>query len=336
MFPGGPNWKKIIMDKFPSRSNLTIHFSHVAYRLSERFALRETGINHFQTWNADDTAARIGEGHVAVLSGLWNDGLLEAANRLQFIQVPAAGYDQFSLQALKSRGVRLANGAGVNKNAVSEHALGLILSFTRLLHTGRDRQRECYWRAMISDLGAREDELGGKTLLIYGLGSIGSRLAKLARVLDMHVIGIKRDTTIHDGSCHEVRDAGTFLRSLPQADFVVLTCPLTSQTANIVNAEALASMSPNAYLINVARGGCVDQQALVAALEKKQLAGAGIDTTVEEPLASNSPLWGLENVIITPHTAGETRRYEDNVIDILLKNLDRLWTGKSSLVNEVI
>ena len=164
------------MDNFPSRENLNIHFAHVAYRLAERFALRATGINHFQTWNAEDTAARIGDGHVAVMSGLWNDTLIDNAAKLKFIQVPAAGYNQFGLDTLKSRGVLLCNGAGVNKNAVSEHALGLMLSFTRHLHTGRDNQHQHFWRAMISDLSTREDELGEKTLLIYGL-------ARLARGL---------------------------------------------------------------------------------------------------------------------------------------------------------
>ena len=257
------------MTNFPSPSNLTIHISHVAYRLSERFALRETGINHFQTWDADDTSARIGEADVVVLSGLWNDGLLETAGQLKFIQVPAAGYDQFGLEALKTRGVRLANGAGVNKNAVSEHALGLMLSFTRHLHTGRDRQHQQHWRGMISDLSTREDELGGKILLIYGLGGIGSRLAMLGRALDMRVIGIKRDTVNHDGSCHDVCPPSDFMGLLPSADFVVLTCPLTTDTADVINTQALAVMSPSAYVINVARGGCVDQPALVKAPRRK-------------------------------------------------------------------
>ena len=321
---------------FPSHSTLTIQFAHVAYRLAERFALRDTSVNHFQTWNAEDTLARIGEADVLVLSGLWNDLLLAPASRLQFIQVPAAGYDQFGLEALKTRGVRLANGAGVNKNAVSEHALALILSFTRHLHTGRDRQHERHWRGMISDLSMREDELLGKTLLIYGLGEIGSRLAKLGRALDMRVIGVKRDTANHDGSCHEVCPPGDFPALLPGADFVVLTCPLTAETANLIDTKALEAMSPDAYLINVARGGCVDQPALVKALEDSQIAGAGIDTTTEEPLPGDSPLWGFENVVLTPHTAGETRRYEDNVIDILLDNLERLWNGETTLVNQVI
>ena len=247
------------MDSFPARSTLTIHFAHVAYRLAERFALRETGIEHFQTWNAEDTSARIGAADVVVLSGLWNDALLETASRLRFVQVPAAGYDQFGLDALRARGIRLANGAGVNKNAVSEHALGLMLSFTRHLHTGRDRQHRREWRGMISDLAIREDELGGKTLLIYGLGGIGSRLARLARVLDMRVIGIKRDITNHDGSCHEVHPPGDLMDLLPGANFVALTCPLTTETTNLIDAKALAVMSPGAYLINVARGGCVDE-----------------------------------------------------------------------------
>lgn len=324
------------METFPSRANLTIHFSHVSYRLSERFALRDTGINHFQTWNAEDTSARIGEADVVVLSGLWNDTLLKSATNLKFIQVPAAGYDQFGLDALKARGIRLANGAGVNKNAVSEHALGMMLSFTRHLHTGRDRQHQRHWRGMISDLSTREDELREKTLLIYGLGGIGSRLAKLGRALEMRVIGIKREIKKHDGSCHQVCPPSDFPHLLPDADFVVLTCPLTSETANLIEAKALAAMSPNAYLINVARGGCVDQRALAHAREQGQIAGAGIDTTVDEPLDARSPLWAFENVIITPHTAGETRRYEDNVIDVLLENLQRLWANETSLLNQVI
>ena len=229
----------------------------------------------------------------------------------------AAGYDRFGLDALRERGVPLANGSGVNRNAVSDHAMALLLALARHVHTGRDRQREHVWRGMISDLGRREEELAGKTMLIYGLGSIGSRLARLARAFDMSVIGIKRDVANHDGSADEVRSPDRFLESLDEADVVVLTCPLTPQTENLVDADALERMKPGAYLINVARGGCVNEPDLVAALERGAIAGAGIDTVWEEPLAPDSPLWDFENALITPHTAGETRQYEDNVVDIL-------------------
>ena len=323
-------------NRLPSDDTLVIHFAHVAYRLAERFALRETGIEHFQTWSRDDTRARIAEGHVLVLSGLWSDDMLDAATNTRFVQVCAAGYERFALDALRERGVRLANGSGVNRNAVSDHAMALLLALVRQVHTGRDRQREHVWRGMISDLGRREEELAGKTMLIYGLGSIGSRLARLARAFDMTAIGIKRDVANHDGSADEVRSPDRFRESLAEADVVVLTCPLTPQTENLVDADALGRMKPGAYLINVARGGCVNEPDLVAALQRDAIAGAGIDTTREEPLSADSPLWDLENALITPHTAGETRRYEDNVVDILIENVRRLQRGEDVLVNGVV
>ena len=322
--------------RLPGDDTLVIHFAHVAYRLAERFALRETGIEHFQTWSREDTLARIAEGHVLVLSGFWSDTMLDQTVNLRFVQVCAAGYDRFGLDALRARGVRLANGSGVNRNAVSDHAMALLLALARHVHTGRDRQRAHQWRGMISDLGRREEELAGKTMLIYGLGAIGSRLARLARAFDMTVIGIKRDTANHDGSADDVRPPDRFLESLAEADVVALTCPLTPQTENLIDAAALARMKPGAYLINVARGRCVNEPDLVAALERGVIAGAGIDTTWEEPLAPESALWDFENALITPHTAGETRQYEDNVVDILIENIRRLQRGEDALINAIV
>ena len=320
----------------PGDDRLVVHFAHVAYRLAERFALRGTGIEHFQTWSLDDTIERLAEGHVLVVSGFWSGEMLELAANVRFIQVCAAGYDQFDLDALRTRGVRLASGSGVNRNAVSDHAMALLLALVRHIHTGRDRQREHVWRGMISDLGRREDELDGKTLVVYGLGGIGSRLARLATAFGMKVIGIKRDTANHDGSAAHVRSADRFLESLAEADAVALTCPLTPQTENLIDSAALARMKPDAYLINVARGRCVNEPDLIAALERGAIAGAGIDTTAEEPLDPDSPLWDFENVLLTPHTAGETRKYEDNVVGILIENVHRLQRGESDLVNAIV
>ena len=114
--------------RLPGDDTLVIHFAHVAYRLAERFALRGTGIAHFQTWSREDTLARVAEGHVLVLSGFWSDEMLDQAANLRFIQVCAAGYERFGLDALRGRGVRLANGRGVNRNAVSDHAMALLLA----------------------------------------------------------------------------------------------------------------------------------------------------------------------------------------------------------------
>ena len=320
---------------FPTRSELTIQFAHVAYQLADQFARRHTGIDHFQTWSREETADRIGEADILVTSGFWTNSLIGTATKLKLIQVCAAGYEQFDLEALHAKRIRIANGRGVNVNAVSEHALSLMLSFTRQLHTARDRQHRREWRGMVSDIPKREDELSGKTLLVYGLGAIGSRLAHLGKIFDMHVIGIKRDVSNNDGTAHELHPPERLHELLPHADFVVLTCPLTPETKNVINEAALRAMSPRGYLINVARGGCVDEKALVGALSAGEIAGAGIDVTIDEPLAKNSPLWEIENLLLTPHTGGETQAYEDNVIDLLITNLERLWRGESKLVNQL-
>jgi phosphoglycerate dehydrogenase-like enzyme len=318
----------------PRKEDLTICFAHGAYRMAERFAARGTGIKHFQVHTLDELTARVGEADVVSVSMMWRNELIAKAPKLAFIQSISAGTDQYDRDALKAAGIRVASAQGVNANAVSEHAMALILALARKIHTGRDNQHKKFWRGMISDIAQREDELGGKTLLIVGLGTIGSRLAQLAKAFGMRVIGTKRDVSKGAGAADEVVAQDQLLKRLPEADIVALTCPLTPQTQGLINAQAFAAMKPSAFLINVARGKVVDEPALIAALTDKRIAAAGIDCTVEEPLPASSPLWTLENALITPHTAGETQRYEENVIDLLVENLDRLWRGEAKLVNE--
>jgi phosphoglycerate dehydrogenase-like enzyme len=152
--------------------------------------------------------------------------------------------------------------------------------------------------------------------VIFGLGGIGSRLAKLAKAFAMRVIGIKRDPSKGYEAADTVFATGEFKTVLPQADFTALTCPLTKETENVIDADALSRMK-KVCLFDAARGRCVDEAALIKALRDTTIAGAGIDVTVEEPLPASSPLWDFPNVLITPHTAGETRRYEENVLNIL-------------------
>lgn len=324
------------MRQIPRKEDLTICFAHVAYRMAERFALRGSGIKHFQVGTLDEFTRRIAEADVVSVSMMWRNELIARAPKLAFIQSISAGTDQYDREALKAAGIRLASAHGVNAEAVAQHAMALILGLARQLHLGRDNQRKRHWRGMISDLSQREDELGGKTLLIVGLGRIGSRLAALARAFGMRVIATKRDVSQGAGTADAVFAQDRLLASLPEADIVALTCPLTPETQNLIDAHALAAMKPSAFLINVARGRVVDEPALIAALAGGRIAGAGIDCAVEEPLPASSPLWALDNAIITPHTAGETRRYEDNVIDLLVENLDRLWRGEGELRNHVV
>jgi phosphoglycerate dehydrogenase-like enzyme len=324
------------MTAFPSRETLTICFAHVAYQMQAQFDRRKTGVACFQAWSRDDLDRRIGEADVLVISGLWRNDLLERARKLRFIQSIGAGTDQFSRELLTARGVRLASARGVNARAVSDHAMALILALTRRLPEARDNQAKKVWRGMIGDLSQREDELGGKTLIVVGIGAIGDRLAKLGTAFDMRVIGIRRDPAKGKGSADSVHGLSELKGVLPQADFVALTCPLTKETENLIDEDALRGMKRSAFLVNCARGRCVDEMALIRALESGVIAGAGIDVTAEEPLSPSSPLWAMENAFITPHTAGETRKYEDNVLDILEQNLEGLWRGEATLRNQIL
>jgi phosphoglycerate dehydrogenase-like enzyme len=320
----------------PDKDRLSICFAHVAYRLQERFAALATGVGSFEVRDAEALSARIGEADVLVVSGLWNHGLLARTTRLRFIQAIGAGTDQFPRDELARRSIRLASARGVNGRAVAEHAMALMLALSRRLPEGRDNQAKRVWREMIGDLSQREDELAGKTLLIVGLGDIGGRLARLAKAFDMRIVGLRRDPALGHGAADAVHPMADLLRLLPEADVVALTCPLTPETENLIDAAALARMKPSAYLINVARGRVIDEPALIETLSARRIAGAALDVTVEEPLPPSSPLWGMEHVLITPHTAGETRRYEDNVIEILRDNLERLWRGEPELRNQIV
>ena len=189
---------------------------------------------------------------------------------------------------------------------------------------------------MATDPAAREDEVAGKTLLIVGFGRIGARLAHIAKALEMRVIGIRRDPSAGGGPADAVYAQDRLADVLPEADFIALTCPLTPETTGLIGERALTLMKPTAVLINVARGAVVDEPALIEALQAGRIAAAGLDVTAEEPLPESSPLWTMRNVLLTPHIAGDTHRYEERVLDILMENLDRLARGETRLRNEVV
>jgi D-2-hydroxyacid dehydrogenase (NADP+) len=321
---------------FPPKNALTIGFAHVAYQMKATFDALDTGIHSIEVRDRETFDRRVPEADVIVVSGMWHNGLIPLATKLSFIQSIGSGTDQFDKAQLAARKIRLASAAGVNARAVSEHAMSLILALTRRLPEARDNQARRVWRGMISDPAQREDELTGKTLLIIGLGRIGGRLAQLAKAFDMNVIGFRRDPAGGQGAADSVHTLADLHQFLPKADFVALTCPLTPETREVINARALAAMPRSSYLVNIGRGGCVAEQALIEALAQERIAGAALDCTADEPLPTESPLWGMPHVFITPHTGGETRKYEGNVIEILLENLNRLWRGETTLFNQVV
>lgn len=321
---------------FPTRDKLTICFAHAAYQMKARFDARNTGINSFQVRSYDEFVQRVGEADVVSVSGMWKNDIIPHATKLKFIQSISSGMDQYSKELLGAKGIRLASAAGVNARAVAEHALALILAVYRRLPEARDNQHKKVWRGMLGDLTQREDELGGKTILIVGMGRIGSHLAKLAKAFDMKVIGIRRDPKAGTNGADEIHGMADVATLVPQADIVALTCALTPETTGLMSAAAFAAMKPSSVFVNVARGKVADEAALIKTMEGNKIWAAALDVTAEEPLPAASPLWTMPNVFITPHTAGETRAYEDNVIDILIENLDRLWRGEATLRNQVL
>jgi D-2-hydroxyacid dehydrogenase (NADP+) len=321
---------------FPSKDQLTICFAHAAYQMKNRFDARQTGIRNFEVRAYDDLQKRVGEADVVVVSGMWKNDLIAHAPKLKFIQSISSGMDQYSREQLGAKKVRLASAAGVNARAVAEHAMSLILAVARRLPEARDNQHKKMWRGMIGDLAEREDELGGKTLLVVGMGRIGSDLAKLAKAFDMKVMGIRRDPAQGANGADSIHAMADLVKLVPQADFVALTCALTPETTGLMSSAAFAAMKPSSVFVNVARGKVVDEAALIETMKGGKIWAAALDVTADEPLPASSPLWTMPNVFITPHTAGETRRYEDNVIDILMENLERLWRGETALRNQVL
>jgi phosphoglycerate dehydrogenase-like enzyme len=320
----------------PPKDQLTICFAHAAYQMQACFGRLNSGIASFELRDPEAFAHRAHEADVIVVSGMWRNELLSLTTRLRFIQSIGSGTDQFDKQALAKRGIRLASAAGVNARAVAEHAVALILALARRLPEARDNQARRFWRGMIGDLTQREDELTGKTVLIIGLGRIGGRLAQLAKAFDMNVVGFRRDPAGGRGAADSVHTLAELPNFLPKADFVVLTCPLVPETRGVIDAKALGLMRRSAFLINVGRGPCVVEPALVEALEAGRIAGAALDCIEPEPPTQESPLWTMPNAIITPHTGGETRQYEANVIEILMENLERMWRGETVLRNQVV
>jgi phosphoglycerate dehydrogenase-like enzyme len=153
------------MRSLPARDKLNICFAHVAYRMGERFALRETGLKWFEVRSLEEVKARIAEVDVLLCSGLWRNELIPLAPRLCFIQSISAGTDQYSRELLGAAGIRVASAQGSNERAVAEHAIALILALARKLPEARDNQLAKKWRGMIGEIARREDELGGKTIV---------------------------------------------------------------------------------------------------------------------------------------------------------------------------
>jgi phosphoglycerate dehydrogenase-like enzyme len=251
--------------------------------------------------------------------------LLAKAHNLRWLQQWGAGADWLmrTPQALEHSFV-LTSASGVHAIPISEQIIGYLLAFARGLHRAVCAQVKRQWhRETKSSLF----ELAGKTMALIGVGAIGGRTAEIAVALEMRVLGVRRDPELQMPNVTAMYNPGQLLEVLPQADFVVLTVPLTPETQGMIGERELRAMKSTAYLVNIGRGATIDQDALVRALQEGWIAGAGLDVFTPEPLPPDSPLWEMENVIITGHYAGMTPEYDTRALEILLDNLQRYRTG---------
>ncbi|MFA9517535.1 D-2-hydroxyacid dehydrogenase [Halopenitus sp. H-Gu1] len=253
---------------------------------------------------------------------------LEIAENLELFAGVYAGTGHLELDAFERHGVAVTNGSGVHVPNISEYVIGMMIAHARRFHRAvRNQERQSWHTHPVT-------EVSGSRVAIVGLGAIGRGIVDRLDAFDVETVGV-RYSPEKGGPTGEVYGFEDVHAAASDAEYVVLACPLTEATENLVDADLLRTMRSDAILINIARGGVVDTDALVSALQTNDVRSAALDVTDPEPLPGDHPLWRLENVTITPHNAGNTPKYFERCADILAENLDRLDEGEA-LRNRVL
>lgn len=256
---------------------------------------------------------------------------LLAARNLRFAHFDSTAIEQHPFVApLLARGVNLTTAAGSNGEPVAQTAIMTLLMMSRGAGHWLDAQRRRSWEPLRAS--AQPPDLRGQTIVIVGMGNIGGALARFAQALGMHVIGIRRTPRAAGDPVDEMHALAEFPGLLPRCDWVALACPLTAETRGMINAQTLAAMKKDAGLINVARGALCDEDAVIAALRSGRLRCAHLDVFATEPLPAASPLWGMPNVIVTPHNSSASAGNERRSVGMFLDNLER-WARGDALLN---
>jgi phosphoglycerate dehydrogenase-like enzyme len=247
----------------------------------------------------------------------------ERAPNVRWVQLTHAGAERVN-PALIAQGITFTTAGGLAATPIAEFVMTYILMFSkgwpRLFRAQEERK---YSRFM-------PRELLGKTVGIVGMGYIGGEVARLAKAFGCRVLGMRRSFTQRgpDAVADEAVPPSDLGFLLGESDFVVIAAPLTAETSGLIGAEQLRAMKPSAHLINIARGGLLDEPALIEALKQGTIAGAGLDVFTREPLPPDSELWALDNVILTPHISGGTEIYNKRATDIFCSNLERFLSGQ--------
>lgn len=248
------------------------------------------------------------------VAGAWPS---EAGPR--WVHIASAGVDRLLFPGLD--GVTVTNSRGVFDEPIADYVLAMVLAFAKDLPTTLRHQRERRWRH-------RETEpVAGRTALVVGTGPIGRAIGRKLTLLGLRVSGAGRTAREDDPDLGRIAGPDGLRAALAEADYVVLAAPLTGETRGMVDADALAALKPTARLINVGRGELVVEADLVAALRSGRLAGAALDVFAAEPLPASSPLWEMDDVVVSPHMSGDVAGWRDRLVDLFLDNLRRFADG---------
>lgn len=267
---------------------------------------------------------------------------LEQTPNLRWVQVNSAGLDFLYGSPLWQSEIPITNASGIHAVQIAEYVLGMLLTYAHHFSEAARFQAGAHWLDMPEKLALSTRELRGKTLGILGYGAIGREVARLAAAFGMRVLATKRAgrATAFDGWTTpgtgdptgsipaRFYDLSELSSLLPACDMLVLALPLSSQTRHLIGQAELALMRRHAFLVNIGRGPLIDHAALSAALQAHSIGGAALDVTEPEPLPANSPLWSLDNAIITPHISGLSAYYDERVVDLFCANLHRYLSGE--------
>lgn len=246
---------------------------------------------------------------------------------LRWLQGPGAGIDHPIWKSLIDRGVRLTNASGIHSEPIAQYIFTYVLHWERNVERHRLQQVNREWEII------RSGDLAEKTIGIIGYGGIGQATARVAKAFGMRVLGSRR-TRFEDAALDRFVPIDSLDELFAESHYVVLCMPFSDETRGMIDHRALCAMRPDAVLINVARGGVVDEEALIRALQAKAIRGATLDVVSEEPLPPSSPLWTLENCMLTPHDAGYSPLGDERLGALFLENLGR-YVRDEPLVNEV-
>lgn len=254
---------------------------------------------------------------------------LRLATHLKWLHSVAAGVAQLMYPELRESGIIVTNASGVHAIPMAEHVIGMILALLRDFPGAMHYQLQHRWAQQeIWDGNARPREVHGQTAVLVGFGAVGRAIAERLRALGVHVWAVTRSGKADPALAERAFPVSELDAALAQADIVVLAAPETPETRHLIGAPQLALLKRSAILINVARGSLIDEAALVSALQARAIAAAGLDVASQEPLPPESPLWSLENVLITPHTSGVTDQLWEREAELLIDNLERWFSGQ--------